>query len=389
MGERVVSAGAGGRALVAGAAALLCAAMLAGCAAPLVLQDEIVPEPPRPPAADRLPRHAGVYYSPQFLNERRSRPSASGEVQVPIGEASARLLDSAFAALFARATPVDGVSRDELSAKGVDFAIAPTLEHFEFRTEGDADSDRWSVAYRFTLYSTQGVPVHSWVVPGNGPGGDLKQAIRGDLEDAAERFVRSFAREAAPGLAAIDHAREPGAPALDPGVLDLSARLTELHGLSRPAAAVLQGAGVSVVLVAVRGPKGLPLVMRGSDVRLHLEDGRALEPTSMSAVVDGLTISAPDDARVFAAFIMFGLAGAMIAHNMLQNQRIDDPGTLQEPLFADRDLRSGDLEHGVVLFRLPAGASGLGAVTMSAWLVDPDSGAGARIEVPLSWAQQR
>lgn len=387
MAGRVESAGASGGALIARAAAMLAVVVLGACAAPVVLEDGIVPEQRNLPSATKLSRHAGIYYSPQFLAERRNRDTTSGEVRVPIGEASARLFDGIFASVFVRTTFVESLSRDELHAKGVDFAIAPTIEHFEFRTESDADGDRWSVAYRFTLYSPQGVPVHSWVVPGNGPAGDLIEGVRGDLQDAAVRFLGSFEREAARGLAAIGRAR--GSAALDPDIVDLSARLTELHGLSRPAAAVLQGAGVSVVLMAARGPKGLPLVMRGSDVRLHLEDGRELEPTSMSAVLDGLTISEPDDARVFAAFIMFGLVGAMMAHDMLQNQRIDDPGTLQEALFADRDLRAGELEHGVVLFRLPAGASGLGALTMSAWLVDPDSGAGARIEVPLSWAQQR
>jgi hypothetical protein len=55
-----------------------------------------------------------------------------------------------------------------------------------------------------------------------------------------------------------------------------------------------------------------------------------------------------------------------------------------QSLFEDRTLNKEKEEAGIVLFRLPKDVKSAEGATLTAWVVDPASARGAKIEAPLS-----
>ena len=145
------------------------------------------------PPTTKVSAHGGIYYSPQFANQEYSRATGPHIWMVPLGASSIRLFDEIFPRVFEKTSRVSKLSGDELSAEGIGVVVKPSLEHFDFRTGMDADSDRYSVSYRTTLYSTQGVPVASWVVTGNAKSKTMwtiESQIEDDMNDAAVKFLQ-------------------------------------------------------------------------------------------------------------------------------------------------------------------------------------------------------
>jgi hypothetical protein len=111
------------------------------------------------PSVPKSPIRAGVYYSPQFSAQEFTRAGGSHIYVVPIGTASVRLFDDLYPRVFDKTVEMTSLSTEEFAAQSVDVVIAPSLEHFDFGIGMDSDSDRYSVSYRMTLYSGQGVPL--------------------------------------------------------------------------------------------------------------------------------------------------------------------------------------------------------------------------------------
>jgi len=147
---------------------LLAVVLLGGCIT-TSQRLEVTPKLEAAPAATKRPLHAGIYYSHDFLMQEHRRALGSHSAIAPIGQMSARMFDDLLSRLFRNTSRLSVVTEEEMRLKDIDVAVAVSLEHFDFRIGMDSDSDRYSVAYRITLYSPSGIPAASWVVLGNGP----------------------------------------------------------------------------------------------------------------------------------------------------------------------------------------------------------------------------
>jgi hypothetical protein len=374
------------RHVISPVAATLLVALLSGCG----ITNRVKPTPSMDalPAVTKSSVHAAVYYSPQFANQEDVRTGGPNTFIVGTGPASVRLFDDLYSRVFEKASRVSNLSPDELTSQGIEVVVAPSLEHFGFRLGWDTDSDRYSVSYRTTLYTIQGVPVASWIVLGNAPSrtmGSIQIWIEDDMKDAATKFLQSFEREAGPALAAI--AKVHGSPAvpLDAGNVALTAGRTQLPGLEPKALALLQESGVIPVRVTAQSKAEGELVVRASDMRLRLQDGRVIEPSSVSAVLGILEQTSQTGSAVAAAVgAPLGVLTMFLQDRSKQGERELQFKASGQSLFEDRILKKEKEEAGIVLFRLPKDVKSAEGATLTAWVVDPASARGAHIEVPLS-----
>jgi len=375
------------RKIVYASALCLATALLAGCVGgpkPVEVGD-IIPRIYTLPTIKKSSLFAGVYFSPQFASAEHHRHMGPDTYVLPIGEASVFLFDHAFRLAFSRTSRVADVTPEALAAQGVDVAIAPTLVYFNIRHgfDGDGPSRRWSVAYRLTLYSRTGVPVASWIVTGDDPGGYWFDGAKQDLEAAGRAFLSDFRREAGPALAAIARNADGKAGSVDPSSAVLTARPTALQGIEPDAAAALVQAGMVPVRVSVQSASARKLVVRGSDTRLVLANGQSISPASLDAVLGAL--EDPSTSRLAWGF--GGILGAVAAAQSQQDQRGQATSLMGNELLADRTLEKGEQASGVVLFHVPGGAQSARGATLRAWVVDPAAATGVQLDAPLSGAQ--
>jgi hypothetical protein len=111
----------------------LLATLISGCTS---VTSKVTSNLPLEPKLDSLPQvskkpiNVGIYYSPQFVNQEFSRRNSPLVLWVaPIGGASTKLFDNVLSSIFEKTTQVSDVTEEELTAKGVDVAIAPSLEY--------------------------------------------------------------------------------------------------------------------------------------------------------------------------------------------------------------------------------------------------------------------
>lgn len=339
----------------------------------------------------RAPLHAGVYYSPQFSSQELTRTWSMHTYVAEIGAGSVKLFDALMPRVFEKTSALSRISPDELAAKGIDLVVAPSLEHFDFRVGMVGDSDRYSVAYRVTLYTSQGVPTASWIVPGNAvtrthatlsPSAALAGTINDDLRDAAAKFLNDFQSHAAPTLALAQSGRS--APAtLDPRQFKLTAKQGNLPGIDPQKAGVLRDAGIMPIEVAGESFAARDLLMRGSDMRLRLKDGRLIEPEPISSVLSSLETTRQSHAALLIGGPLLAFAADASLHREAQAEREKQMGAAAEVLFLERRLAAGKPQSGLVLFRIPRGVKGEEVASLSAWIVDPARGEGQQVEINL------
>lgn len=372
---------------IAAIAVVLVATLLSACVSSMhqIETAEIIPATDGLPSVEKLPLRAGVYYSREFALEKRSR-SVGGQTYIaPIGDASQIMFDGVFAQVFSRTTPIVDVTPENLAADNLDVAIEPTFEHFDFMLGFDGASKRWSVAYRITLYDRRGVPVASWVVSGDGSDCCYTKSIRGDLKDAAVKFVREFERNARPAVAAIEARKAGSESTLDPHSVALSAAPADLPALAADEAEALRKDGVVAIRLTARSGTARRLVVRASDTRLRLADGRLVEPASVSTVLNHLDELESSHAGAAAALggSLIGLLVAKSESDDQQAKRETETADVSRALFAERTLGRGAEESGLVLFRVPRDAESARPAALSVWIVDPAAADGAKVEVPL------
>ena len=180
-------------------------ALLAGCA---TIIHDVKPTVEGLPEVQKIPLHAGVYYSPQFASHAQTRKYGDNNVGWNIGPASVAYFEQVFPRVFAKTSRVEMLAADELAKKGVDLVIAPSLEHFDFPMGMESYSERFGVSYRTTLYTPSGVPVSSWVVYATvNHWGMFGGHIEAYIQKAGEKLVRTFEQESGPG----SHRFEPAA----------------------------------------------------------------------------------------------------------------------------------------------------------------------------------
>lgn len=350
----------------------------------------VEPETDSLPIITKSPAYAGIYYSPQFINQEYTRKSGSHIYVAPIGAASAHLFDELFPRAFEKTTHVSGLSSDELTAKGVDVAIAPTLEHFDFILGLDADSDRYSVVYRMTLYTNRGVPVASWIVSGNKEGHafSIGGVIEDDMTDAADNFLTTFNREADPVLTAIAKNEKEEVSSIDPRDINVSARIGKIPGLDPQQDALLKHSGIVVIDIEARNVTERNLVVHASSMRLQTKDGQQIEPMTVSSVLRVLDQTSHTSEIVGElAGLPFALLSMYVEEQSNESKRELQFNTGSHALFEDRALEKGKTDSGIVLFRLPDNAINVEGAKLLVWVIDPETTEGTQIEVNIATAQ--
>lgn len=360
-------------------------ALLSGCANTYNLRinprvDAVVP-------TAKLPVHAGIYYSPQFSSQTQTRTFGSDTWVAPIGAASAQMFDAVFPRVFEQTSPVPTPSADAMKTAGVDFVVSPSLEHFDFLIGLDKDSDRYSVIYRMTLYSPDGVPVSSWLVPGNKPSKafTIWGMIEDDMVDAAGKLVKDFEHHAGQALAAIERGKTADKPVpLELQDVTLTATATALPGLNPQQLAALQSAGIVSVRVTAQSRDGRDLAIHASSMRLKLASGETLEPLTVSQALSALDRTS-QAGGVTAALTnpLFGMLVTYDEQRTSQSAREAQFKAGSSALFGDRSLAGGEGTSGMVLFKLPSSSDSAQAATLTVWVVEPATASGKQLEFPL------
>lgn len=373
--------------------AVVSIALLMGCG---TINHHFEPKPSAEglPDIKKSPLHAGVYYSPQFASYVQVRKSGDQRVHWHIGPASVAYFDQILPRLFEQTSRTETLAGDELAKKGVDLVIVLSLEHFDYPLGLEPDSERFGVAYRITLCTPRGVPVSSWVVYGTASHWAWTGVSHVDryIQQAGEKFVRTFERESAPGLAAVASSRQRAPEPIDVAALQLSARHTEPPRLSQDASKQLRDEGFVFVAVSAQPKTSREVVVRASDMRLRLNDGRVIEASSPSAL---LLIATREATTPIVAGVspLFGIVATLAMEASVsagsEERRAVLNNTLGASYFGERVLRADKGEDGgIVFFRLPPKASADGA-TLIAWALEPASAAGSHVEMPLGAAAVR
>jgi len=370
---------------------LLAVVLLGGCIT-TSQRLEVTPKLEAAPAATKRPLHAGIYYSHDFLMQEHRRALGSHSAIAPIGQMSARMFDDLLSRLFRNTSRLSVVTEEEMRLKDIDVAVAVSLEHFDFRIGMDSDSDRYSVAYRITLYSPSGIPAASWVVLGNGPpiGGmmsGIEGYLEGDLTDAAVKFLGSFDRLADPALAALARNRLQPAPGPEARQITVSAKRSDLSKFKPELVQLFNKTGMQAIEVTVRSDAPAPWVVRASDMRLLLGSDYAAEPAAVSSVLTRMESAAPPGAGTVLLGPLFGTMVEVLEARERQSEqelRLREGG---RAAFDDRVVAKDRDATGLVLFRASASGEYLKTARLAIWVVDPQSATGTRVEIPVSGLQ--
>ena len=368
--------------------AVLVIALVSGCS--ITHTVNVKPKLDALPATSKSQLHAGVYYSPQFAHQEYARKSGSNTMVVQIGAASTRLFDVVLPRVFEKTTRISTLSADEIRTQGIDLAIAPSLEHFDFGTGFDTDSDRFSVAYRMTLYNHQRAPVASWIVVGNKPSKafGIGGTIEDDMTDAAVNFLQGFEANLRPALAAIEKNKAGQSFPVDLRDVALTAERASFPNLKPPQIAALQKAGVLTIEVTAKSETERGLVLRASDMRLRLKDGQILEPSTFNSVLGALDkTSQAGIATAAATTPLIGLLVTAAEERSKQTERDSQLKIGTKSLFADRTLKPGNKETGIVFFNMPKDRKVTEEATLMVWVIDPPLAEGAQADVLLPMVQ--
>jgi hypothetical protein len=131
---------------------LVSTSLLYGCA--VRRQVPLNPTLPESTKRDKLPITIGIYYKPEFRNYKYAHANYRAEV----GHANLTLFNKALAAMFQRPVEIPQLPSSSAAARAVDVVIEPTIEEF--------DNAPIEIIYRFNLYTSAGVKIASWTVPG-------------------------------------------------------------------------------------------------------------------------------------------------------------------------------------------------------------------------------
>jgi hypothetical protein len=342
------------------------------------------------PETTKSPVYAGIYYSPEFANQEYARRSGTNTTVVRIGAASTRLFDVVLPRVFEKTARMTTLSADEFSAQGIDVVIEPSLEHFDFGHGFDTESDRFSVVYRLTLYNKQRTPLASWTVLGNKPSKafGVGGAIEDDMTDAAVNFLQGFGANVSPALAAIDKSKTAKPFPVDLRDVVITAERASFPNLKPPQIAALQNSGVLTIEVTAKSQTERTVVVRASDMRLQLKDGQVLEPSSFNSVLSALDKNSQAGGATAAATMpLIGLLVTAAEEQSKQAERESQLKLGTKTLFADRTLKTGNKETGIVFFNMPKDRKISEEATLTVWVVDPPLAEGAKADVLLPMTQ--
>ncbi len=383
------------------AALLLALAIFATLFSGCTYTHNIKPEPPLGslPEVTKEPLTVGVYYSPEFSTYEDVRYHGSNKFVARIGNASVALFDRVFPMAFEKVVTVTegppfGGEGTEIAA-----AIEPSIEAFNFALPFEKSTDQHSITYRFTMYTTKGVPFSSWTVWGKGPSkpktpypmqAPVRERIELNMQDAAVKFLSGFRTSS--GADRIPFGQEGSVKINQASVasLDESAVLASVEPLVHPERlkeefdSPIDQAGIIAINVSVTNKGIQRLLVRDSDIRLVLPNGRRIAPAGTSLLAARLAKPGQADA------VTVGLLGAPLG-GLVQmaeaaeekKKRLARQNDFRAKQLGERVLGKNDSAQGFVYFMPAAGTPAFNQADLVVWFVDPETARGVQLKLPL------
>lgn len=142
----------------------------------------------------------------------------------------------------------------------------------------------------------------------------------------------------------------------------------------------LNDAGVLPIQLLVQNEGDRGMLVRPSDIRLVLPDGRQIGPVGTAAVVAKLE----KPSMHFWPTFFLGLPGALVSMSASDKARGDRQGDYRSKEFRDATLRKGQSAHGFVYFIPPAGTPAFTEATLTVRCVDTEEATSFVVSLPLT-----
>ena len=137
---------------------------------------------------------------------------------------------------------------------------------------------------------------------------------------------------------------------------------------------------VVAIQVMVENQSGARVLVRSSDARLEMPNGKSIAPSGVSRTVGRID----EDGSVVGAGIAFGIIGVMVASGeedkAKQARRID----YEAKSLGTVELLSGEAKDGFVFFLPPRTAPAFDSALLKVRFIDPALGESWWVELPLS-----
>lgn len=341
-----------------------------------------------PQPKEKNQAHVGIYYEPDMESYLFKKLFMSSVLVVPIGKESANMFDKAIPMVFQSSVKLNGMPPYDTGLPKLDGIIEARLDYVDFRIAFDSDTEQFSVAYLLTFYSSEGVPISSWRIVGNGTGmggwDNYNEHLANDMKDAAEKFVSGF-RDAPETKRFREYLKSEHANinTLDADMINVETTTFSYANNSNPKATNGEIIGIRV---AVENQSNQKIVVRGSDARLMMPDKSRLTPAFPQSIISILeTESDAYDSAGTSALVgpTLGTLGAFSDLSANTEKRSEMNQEFEEKRLKESNLLKGASIEGDIYFILPKRVSKLNNVILSLWIVDQSSGDGHRKEIQL------
>ncbi len=161
------------------------------------------------PLVEKLPVKVGLFIPQEFREyhfEKRQKNAKKAEMQVDLGPAQSRMLETVLPGLFAETVMLEGVGKDELP-DGLDLYVVPSVLDFQYTTPQITRMNVFEIwiKYQFDVFAGDGKAIANWQVSSYGktPAAFMKTrkaaieaATQYALRDCGASFVTGFAKQA-------------------------------------------------------------------------------------------------------------------------------------------------------------------------------------------------
>ena len=322
----------------------------------------------------------GIFYEPSLANYIHIQSISDSIATMNVGQESVGLFNVAIPQVFEKAELIDKLPPYDIPKSELDGIVEPRLDYVSWRMFFDSEEDFFHVAYTFLFYSSEGVPISTWTIIGEG------KYLKDQLADAAQKFVDGFptAPETKEFRAYLEN-KQVGKLGFDVNDINIQASLVDENELGLK----LKEAGILPVQITVTNETNGEITGRGFDVRFIYSDGRRLVPAFPLAVVSSFeykaATSASDPAMVGTFFGLPGLFGTMFgSHSERVEIRKKQASYFEKARLKEVTLARGESIQGILYFVLPSDVTQINEATLSFWFIDPSVANGKRKEISLS-----
>lgn len=140
--------------------------------------------------------------------------------------------------------------------------------------------------------------------------------------------------------------------------------------------------GVLPIQVVVQNQGERPLLIRGSDMLLVLENGTQISSSGVTAVADKFQDA--DNRGQIPASLAFGIIGAVVSQSATGEAKANRRADYKSKRFPDVTLGKNESAHGFSYFILPVGTPAFTKATLRVYCVDVESAKGLVVNLPVS-----